>query len=323
MFLLLGVLLLLALVVASGEVFLRGAVSIASKFKISSFVLGSVVISIGTISPDLFVSSASAMKGYYDISSGALIGSAIANLLVCIGLASLISGIKYEKGDQTMLFGMRFHLLFLLLFVIFLVLSEGHINLYFSIFLISTAVFFIFSTIKCSNAEKHDLPNVKDEPKVIKKLWLALLFFFAGLAGLGFFSDVLLVFIIQLSEAYEVPKKVIASVIIGLGNSIPEIVTAIVASLNKRSRIIVGNIVGSNILILGGVLGLASLFSNIVSQKPIQVVLPILTLDIPFLLLCSTLFFVLFKIKTGFGRITGLIFIFLYILYILLQLNII
>jgi Ca2+/Na+ antiporter len=70
------------------------------------------------------------------------------------------------------------------------------------------------------------------------------------------------------------------------------------------------------------VLGASSFLANIMGSK-IQVSLPILTLDLPFLMLCTVLFFFFFKIKNHLGRILGLIFIFLYLLYILLQINII
>jgi cation:H+ antiporter len=202
--------------------------------------------------------------------------------------------------------------------VVSLMFSGGTIGWILSIFLLFSAGFFIFCTLTMEAFKMED-----DEPSTSAlSLPLSLIFFGVGIVGLCVFSNYLLEAIVKASEFFTIPKKVISSLMIGFGNSIPEIITAVIASLKKRSRVIIGNVVGSNILILGGVLGVASLFSNIMGQK-IQIPLPILTLDLPILTLSGVLFFFSFRIKNHLGKILGLIFIFLYLLYILLQINII
>jgi cation:H+ antiporter len=310
----------LLLIIASGEVFIRGAIGIASRLRISSFAIGASILAVGTASPDFFVSGASVLKGHAEVSLGSVIGSVIVNILVCIGLASIISGVRYDKKDKGLSFGMKYHLLFLIIMTTSLMFSNGEIGWGLSLFLVISAGFFLFCTLTMEAFQLEDEDGAGETASI--NLPLSLGFFGAGIIGLSIFSNYLLDAIINASEFFKIPKKVISSLMIGFGNSIPEIVTAVIASLKKRSRVIIGNVIGSNILILGGVLGASSFLANIMGSK-IQVSLPILTLDLPFLMLCTVLFFFFFKIKNHLGRILGLIFIFLYLLYILLQINII
>lgn len=317
MFLFFVIIVLLAVVLLSGEIFLRGALALGKKLKISPFILGSTVVAIGTSSPDLFIASISSLKGFYDISVAALIGSGIVNILIGIGLASIIGGVIYDKTEKALHFGMCYNTIFTIALIIGLILTKGRIGVIFSIFLILAAVIFLFLNIWVFSEVEE--VTVSEKENVI----ISCLFFLGGLVALAFFSDLLLKYVIQVSDLYSVPKKVIASSVVGFGNSLPEIITCIVAALKKRSRVIIGNIVGSNIFILGGLLGTVGLISNLQLNENVVVILPILALDIPFLLLSTLAFFIIFKIKSRFGLITGLLFIFIYLFYTLLQLNII
>lgn len=320
MFLMLIIIGVLALVILCGDLFLRGALLICERFKISPFILGATVIAFGTSMPDLFIAVTSATRNLYDISVGSIMGSIVVNILFGIGLASIISGIRYEKSDIAIKFGVHFQVFLLLVFLLFLFFLKGRINLLFSLVLIFCVLIFFFINFKLSNEGEEE----SDKPLYsLKNIWCATAFSLLGLFGLLFFSDLLLKFILKASYEYGFSKKVIASCVVGLGNSIPEITTCVLASIKKRSRIVLGNIVGSNILILGGVLGISSLLSILMTGREVVVNLSILTLDMPFLIFVMTLFFFFYKTKIGFGRITGLIFIFIYLIYSLLQLNII
>jgi cation:H+ antiporter len=317
MFLFFVIIILLAVVLLSGEIFLRGALALGRKLKISPFILGSTVVAVGTSSPDLFIASISSLKGFYDISVSALIGSGIVNILIGIGLASIIGGIMYDKTEKVLHFGMCYNTIFTISLIVGLILTKGRIGIVFSVLLFLSAALFLFLNIWVFS-EVEEI-NISEK----ENLLISCLLFFGGLISLGFFSDLLLKFVIQVSDLYSVPKKVIASSVVGLGNSLPEIITCIMAALKKRSRVVIGNIVGSNIFILGGLLGTVGLISNLQLHENVIVILPILALDIPFLLISTLAFFIIFKIKSRFGLRTGLLFIFIYLFYTLLQLNII
>lgn len=310
--------LLLALIVLCGDVFLRGVLGLSAKLKIPFFLLGATVVAMGTSSPDLFVSVSSVLKNNQDIMFGSLIGSATANIFLCIGLACLIYKIPCEKNDKTTQFSILYNTLFAILFCIFLVYTRGKIGIIFSIFLIFSFIFFIICVLKASNANST---FEEDEKKTI--LYIDLILFTSGITGLLFFSDLLVQLIINISVEKEIETKIISASIVSIGNSIPEIITSILAAFKKRTKIILGNVIGSNIFIISGIIGITSLVYNIYTKSTINVSLHILRFDLPIFLFASILLILIFKIKSHFSKITGLIFIFIYLLYTLLQFNII
>jgi cation:H+ antiporter len=322
-------LVLLCLLILCGELFVRGIIRITSGFNLSAFVIGATIVAFGTVAPDFFFAVVSSYKGHYDVSMGSLTGSVIANILLCIGIASLISGVNFNNKDEHLKFNMRYHLAFIIIFSVVIFASNGDIGFIFALILLLNGIFFVIFNLRCINSDEvtQDLKSInsdciiKEEKSYNLPVAISLVVF--GLAGLYLSSHFLLQNLIEISQLFGIPKKVVSSTIISLGNSMPEIVCAILASLKKRSQIIIGNVVGSNILIFSGILGCSALVSNIFLGAPLTVILPFLTLDLPFLFLTSALFFILFIIKKQFGRIIGLIFIFIYLLYILLQINII
>jgi cation:H+ antiporter len=305
----------LVLIIASGEVFLRGAFGIAKKLHISSFALGTSIISIGTASPDFFVSMISIANGYNDVSVGSLLGSGITNILLCIGIASFICTVRYSKQEKGVYFAMRYHFVFLLIFLILVIFSKGEINVFLSIYLICGSAFFLYCTLTMKEFET----GVQEE-YLCHGFKLSIFLFIIGMLGLYFFSELLLGYVIKTAILFEIEQKVIAGVLVALGTSMPEITTAVMASFKRQSNVVIGNVVGSNLLIIGMVLGISSLFGNFIGQK-ISLSLPILKMDLPFLIFVATIFFLMFRIKSSLGKILGLIFIFLYLLYILLQIN--
>lgn len=313
----LNIIILLAFVIGCGDVFLRGILGISAKLKIPFFLLGATVVAVGTSSPDLFVGINAILKKNEDIIFGAVIGSAIVNILICTGIASLIFLIPCEKEDKSTTFGIYFHTLFILIFCIVILFTKGTMNLIFSIGLILSFLLFIFCILKSTSKDE-----VEEEIKHTN-LYLDIAFFVAGLAGLLFFSDLLVTKIIEVSIEKQVNAKIISASIVSFSNSVPEIVTSILAACKKRTRIIVGNIVGSNVFILGGVVGVSSLIYNIINGSAPIISLNIVKFDLIVLLFASTILLLSFKIKSYLGKITGLIFIFIYLVYILLQFNII
>lgn len=310
--------LFLVLLIISGEVFIRGIIQISSRLNLSSFAIGATVVALGTASPDFFFSTISSYKGHFDVSVGSLIGSITTNILLCIGIASLISTIKFNNKDSALKFNMRYHIIFFIIFACFATISKGKIGFWFALMLFLNGIVFIILNIKYCTLEE-------DEPEsgTSIKLSVAILMSILGIIGLYTSSHFVLQYLIEASEFFSIPKKVISSTIISFGTSIPEITTAILASIKKRSKIIIGNVIGSNILIFSSILGFSGLISNVLKGTEIKLILPFLTLDLPFLFTTLVIFFILFTVKEQFGRIVGLIFIFLYLLYILLQIYIV
>lgn len=312
------VLLFLILMVCSGEVFVRGIIQISNKIKLSSFALGATILTIGTAVPDLFFSINSACNNHFDLSVSALSGSVIVNILICTGFASLISGIQFDNKDENLKFNMKYHLLFFTIFTICIIYSKGKISSIFAFLLIASSLLFLLFNFQYREPDNKNQITLKNY-----NIYGSSAMIIVGIVGLYFCSSKLLSYLIDLSAKFDIPKIVISGVFISLGNSMPEIITCILASFKKRSRFILGNIVGSNILTFSFVIGCSVFMLKICTQDEVEAILPFLFLDLPFLLFSCFLFYIFFTIKKRFGKIIGLIFIFLYLLYILLKINII
>ena len=303
----------------SGEVFIRGIIRLSNKFNFSSFVSGATIVAFGNVSPEFIFALTSAYNHYFDVSLGSLIGSAVANILLCIGITSLISGIHFDKKNKSLSINMLYHMLFFTTSIFLIIFLKGRIGIAFSIYLILSGILFLFLNLRMKNKDTDEKMQTEQNANLMLSIFLVIL----GLCGLSLFSSLLLNYLVSFSEAFGIEKKIISSTLISLGNSSPEIVTTILYSLRRRSRMIFGNVIGSSLLILSLILGTSALIYNLIFKTSMQVIPSILQIDLPFLLFASLLFFTLFKIKNQFGAIIGLIFIFLYLLYILLQVNII
>lgn len=317
LFLILSILFFLLCAVVSGDVFLRGVIQVSKKFKIPYFVSGIVIVSIGTSLPDLFIAATSTFRSH-EISVGSIVGSGIASILLGIGIASVISKITHDKSNNIANFSIHYSSFTVFLLCAMLIFGRGQIGLVSSIILLLLVVIFLIISsgfFAEGNAEHDD--------KQHSKVWVMALMVLLGLFGLIFFSNFLLKFILEVGTHYSITSKIIVLNVVGPGNSLPEIIICVIAAFRKRSDIVIGSVIGSNILTIGGVLGISGIISNLFRNSEISFDLPILLVDIPILALSTSLFLILYKIKKQFSITEGLIFIFLYVAYGILQFNII
>ena len=296
-----------AILVGSGKYLVMGSVSLASYLKISKLVIGVTVVAFGTSAPELLVSIQAALKGHPEMAIGNVVGSNIANIALVLAITAIILPIAVSRNsiriDWPVMMGVS--LLFLLFARDFkLSRMEGIV---FNIILVVFIIYSVWSSRKKLQSMDEDL-----HPKPEKSILVSILLIVVSCAGLFFGADLLVDNVSIIAMDLGVSERVIAVTVIAIGTSLPELVTSIMAAIQKESDISVGNIIGSNIFNILSVLGITAII------KPIVISEEFVRVDILWMLGISLLMFALLRPwkKAFLSRIDGLILLSAYFAYV-------
>ncbi len=292
----------------SGDWLVKSSVQIAGYLKISTLVVGITVVAFGTSAPELIVSLKAVYDGVPDISIGNIVGSNIANVALVLGLVSVILPITVKKKSIIIDWGvMMFASALFYLFALNLRIQfyEG------VIFLIILGLYLFYSVYSSRKKAGKEGYEIKEPTMSISKA-IALLCLAA--AGLYFGSELLVDGAVIVAKGFHVSERVIAVSVVAFGTSVPELATSVIAALKKETDISIGNIIGSNIFNLLGILGVTSVL------KPINVAHEMITMDIWWMMgIAVLLLLALLPFKKGtITRFKGLIMVVTYFVYMIL-----
>lgn len=276
----------LILLVFSGDFLVRGSVSIAKRFNISSMVVGMTIVAFGTSAPELLVSVNAAISGHPEIALGNVIGSNIANIALVLGLTATIIVLPVRSRHLTRDWAIMISVS--LLFVLLLATNDK-IGRPEGIILVILLVVFIIFSIKNGDAA----PEVHGTEKP-DKLWVALLLIALSSAGLAYGADFLVKGASNIALGWGVSERVISITIVAFGTSVPELTASVISALRKQTDISIGNIIGSNLFNILAVIGITS------TIKPIEASFNMFKIDFIWMILISTLLiFLVSPIRIG------------------------
>lgn len=254
----------LAVIVFSADALVAGAVTIAKRFKISDFVIGAVIVGVGTSFPELVVSSIGAIEGNSDIAIGNIVGSNIFNILGILGLTALIMPVAVSKEnkrfDLPLCIGLS--VLTLLLVFNFFVGGEASISRIDGLVLLAIFGFFMWSSLRSNKKEEVTVEMVVTN----KQLSIGIGKVFLGLGALIVASRFFLDNAILIAKAWGVNEAFIAITLVACGTSLPELAASLVAAAKKNTQLALGNVIGSNIFNLSLILGTASQITPLTSS---------------------------------------------------------
>ncbi|NYT00970.1 MAG: calcium/sodium antiporter [Methanocellales archaeon] len=238
----------------SADILVDGASKTAAKLGISSLIISLTIIAYGTSAPESFVSFLAALRGYESIALGNVIGSCIANLLLVLGISSLVRPLKVKKcfikREMPILIGS------ILLFM--LVSIGGTITWIGGIILLVVFIFYITFFVRLAKME-WKLNNTKENKKEPNNISKNILFIILGITGVIVGAEFLIISSIFIANALAIPKVIIALSMVAIGTSLPELAVSSVASYKNEADICIGNLIGSNILNITFILGICSL----------------------------------------------------------------
>ena len=301
------------LLIKGADFLVDGASNIAKKFHIPEIVIGLTIVSIGTSMPELFVSITSAINGYPDMAIGNVVGSNIANLLLILGVSSVIKSVKFKR--ETRLIEIPMCLGITILFV--LLCNLGHdVTRTDAGILIALFVLFILYTIFMAkkgedfDKEDDDAKNV-DKVKSSKSTIKDIVFLLLGAVLLKFGGDLTVNNAVEVAKYFGLSEKLISVTILAIGTSLPELVTSVSAAIKGKSDIAIGNILGSNIFNMLLIIGVSAMIKPIVYNTSYN-------MDMIFLLV-GTLILSLFPLippKNKMSRGNGLVYVLIYAGYL-------
>lgn len=234
-----------------GEFLVRGAVGIARRFGLSPLVIGLTVVGFGTSMPELLVSVQAALGGTPAIAMGNVVGSNIANILLILGVSAVIAPVGIAFA------GLRRDLAVMLAATVLLwgMILGGVLGRTEGLILCAGLLAFLRAALRSGQGVVNPELFSAEEPP---PLWRSALIAVAGLAVLLVSARLLIDSATALARAFGISEAVIGLTIVAIGTSLPELATSVVAALRRQADISVGNVVGSNIFNILGILGITA-----------------------------------------------------------------
>jgi len=259
-------------------------------------IIGLTVIGFGTSAPELVVSAVATLKGNAGLAVGNALGSNITNIGLVLGVTALIYPLRMEST----VLKREYPILLLIMLICFLMALDGSYSRLEGWFLIAGLLAVVIWIIRIGLqrplsdplAEEFDAEIPRDVPTKVALFWLMV-----GLIVLPVSSIFLVDGAITIARFLHVSDTVIGLTIVALGTSLPELATAITAALHREDDLAIGNIIGSNIFNLLGVLGIAAVI------HPVELLPIILARDFPAMFLITGALYLMASDFRGPGRI--------------------
>ncbi len=288
-----------------GEILIRSASKLALALRWSSLLIGLTVVALGTSAPELAATLIAAFKGMEAVALGNIVGSNIANVSLVLGSAALIIPLKPTSRF------VRQELPFMIFtgMILFPMLIDGDLSREEALLLLLFLFIFLFVLFK-----RDTLPSISPEfvPRGKKKK--GILVYILGIAlGVGFLSfgaDVLIDGAVILARKFGLSQRIIGLTLVALGTSLPELASTLVAAYRGAGQIILGNLIGSNIMNILVVLACTSLIRPL--SFPREKVFLDWSLMMAFFLCCWGML----SFGQGMGKIKGLLALVFYLAYI-------
>lgn len=259
--------------VLGGDLLVRGAISLAQAYGISPMVIGLTLVGFGTSTPELLTSVQAALAGSPGIAVGNVVGSNTANILLILGLSALIIPIAVSRAG----FQRDGSVLALATVICLALVLTGSIGRMAGVALMAGLLAYLVGTLyldRGTASAAADTATLPDTGPLRRPIWRYIGQFALGLALTMLAARFLVTGAINLAEALGVSEAVIGVTIVAIGTSLPELVTSVVAARKGQADIALGNILGSNIFNILGILGATVLV------RPLTVPVEILDLDI-------------------------------------------
>ncbi len=273
-----------------GDALVRGSVGIARRLAIPPFLIGLVVVGFGTSTPELLVSVDAAWRGVPDIAIGNIVGSNIANILLIVGLTALIWPIKLIGGTLRRDTGV----MLAAALVLVPIFATGQIGPVWGSALIAALAAYL------AWVYLHTSEPATEEMAVTASLSSSALWAVGGLLALMAGARFLVDGTVSLARGYGISEAFIGLTIVAVGTSLPELATSLIAAFRRQSDIAIGNIVGSNIFNVLGILGVTAVVA------PIPVAARFVSFDLPVMIAASLVLTGLLLTRPAIGRVIGL-----------------
>jgi cation:H+ antiporter len=303
----------LAILLASGDVLVRGAVALSLRMGVPALIVSLTIVAFGTSAPELLVSVKSALEGAPGIAFGNVVGSNIANVLLVLGIPAMISRIDGRDCDSRRSYGqmMVASLVFILL------CFQGPLVWMHGLVLLSMLAYMLWDAYAAASRARNGIDvatDVADEqledadPDMAR--WKIAAYILVGIIGLPIGAHLLIDGARAIALEAGVSEAAIGLTLVALGTSLPELATTVVAAIRRQADVAIGNVIGSNIFNIVAIMGVASFFG------PLAVPPSLLRVDLWVMLACAVVLAPYVLGHARMGRRVGIAFTLAYAVYV-------
>ena len=299
------------LLIKGADYLVEGASNIAKKFHIPEIIIGLTIVSIGTSMPELFVSLTSALEGYSDMAMGNVIGSNVCNLLLILGLSSVIRTIKFQENTKKYEIPMCF--IISIIFMLLCNIGDGISRIDALLLLVLFIGFISYTIVMGLKSQKEE---TKEEKKEIVKINIVknIIYVIGGIVALKYGGDFVVDNAVSIANRFNLSEKLISLSILAVGTSLPELVTSVTAAFKGNSDIAIGNIIGSNIFNMLLIIGASALIKPIIYNTSYNLDMVVLLIGTILLMLFPSFS----KSKNEMHKKNGLSYLGLYAAYLII-----
>lgn len=303
----------LAILLLAGDALVKGAVNLSLRIGVPALLVSLTVVAFGTSAPELLIAIKAVLAGAPGIALGNVVGSNTANILLVLGIPALISGLQtshsHVGGSYAVMMGVS---------LLFIALAFTGTFVFWHGLLLLAALATIL-TLQFREAKAHRAAaRALEEPEGADPSlpwWRISLLLVLGLVGLPLGADLLVDSGVSIARRFGLSETVIGLTLIALGTSLPELATTVAAAIRRNADVALGNVLGSNMFNLAGIMGVTALVA------PVPVDRSFLTVDL-WVMLASSLVLLPFVIRRfDMGRPVGVVFTVLYCVYVAFLLN--
>ncbi len=236
------------------DMIVRSSINLANNYKISGYFIGFTVVALGTSLPELATTvQALSVVDSVDIALGNIIGSNVANLLLILGVVSIINPINFsqERGQKNQTLIVLVVTLIATVIFYFLSNNQNSNSIFLGVILVAIFFVFLFLQYRMELADQTNASNMPNYSQFVSYLLLII-----GLVFLYFGSKYFIIGSQKLAISFNISETIIGLTLVAFGTSLPELATGIIAALRKQSSLAVGTILGSNVYNIVGIFAL-------------------------------------------------------------------
>jgi len=307
----------LVILLLAGDVLVKGAVNLSLRLGIPALIVSLTVVAFGTSAPELLIGIKSVLDGVPGLALGNVVGSNTANVLLVLGVPALMAGLAAGSDTRrTYMFMIFGTLLFIMLAFM------GPFTWWHGIILLAVLFFVLFDAARAAHAHRKAANGADDaEDEDLEEAdpdmpwWKIGMYLALGLVGLPLGADLLVDSSVEIAREYGVSETVIGLTLVAIGTSLPELATTVMAALRRHADVAIGNVIGSNMFNLLAIIGITALVGDIPVDQDI------LQFDLWVMLAASLVLAPFVFLRWHMGRLVGLGFTGLYVLYLVVVLN--
>ncbi len=296
----------LLLITKGADWFIESAVSISEKSGIPKIIIGATIVSFATTAPEFAVSATAAYMNHTEMTIGNAVGSAICNIGLVLGSIIIIKAIPVHletflrKGAFMLLSGV----------VLILTTLDGMLSRFDGMLLFLIFVGFLYYNYRLQNAIFSDEPNLKPDRSQMVGLKKDIAFFVLGALCVVIGSRILIDTGITIAKMFGVPEMIIGLTLLALGTSLPELITAISATIKGHQDLSIGNILGANTMDIALILGVSS------QIRPLPIIPQSINYDFPVMMFIMVILILFGITKKRFERWEGVVILCSYLAYV-------